>query len=74
MLADGRVLAQIYLPDVMFIFKKRFDLNGDGIDLIEKTFPNIKVNVIKIPFHMLYSTVTLDTCLSYFISQNIKER
>lgn len=74
MLADGIVLTHIYLPDAMFIVGKRFDLNGDGVDLIEKTFPGIKVNVIKIPHAMLHTGVTLDVCLRYFISQYIKER
>ncbi len=67
-------MTQIYVPDAMFIFEKRFDLNGDGVDLIEKAFPNIKVNVIKIPFYMLGATVTLDACVRYFISKYIKER
>jgi len=69
LLAGGIRLSRIYLPHPMFCIEGKYDLNCEGIDLIKKAYPKIEIIVIKIPEHILKSTVNLDTCVNYYSSR-----
>ena len=66
MSADGIVLRYIYIPKSMFVFKDKFDLNGDTVGLIKEEFPGIKIKVIDIPLRV-HASLSLDTCFRYYI-------
>jgi hypothetical protein len=67
----GMTLREIYLPGSMFVAEKKIDLNGEGIDLIRKEFPDIKIKAIDIPPEITNSTLSLDECFKYYLFHEI---
>lgn len=68
LLAKKINLNQIYLPSSMFPVQKKFDFNLDNVNLIERLYPEIKINVIQIPPEIIFSTVSLEDCRNFYSS------
>jgi hypothetical protein len=71
LIAKGSILKDIYIPSSMFVFRSKFDLNGDTVNLIKQELPEIRVKVINIPLWVTKSVLTLDTCFKYYILKGI---
>lgn len=67
MLSGGVNVRRIYLPNTMFCIEGKFDLCGDSVHLIKKMYRHIDVKIITIPRDIVISTLSLETCLKYYI-------
>lgn len=66
LLEEGRRLRRVVLPDAMFWIDGEYDVNGDRVGVISEAFPDIEVEVVRIPVAVIRSVVDLDDCLAYF--------
>ena len=66
LLAAGKTLRRVFLPDAMFWIDDGYDLNGDRVELVSTTFPDLSVELLKIPTEVIRSVVSLEDCVAFY--------
>lgn len=66
LIKSGYVLRRIFIPDSMFCIEDKYDLNLEGVSLIRKAHPKIKVRIVKVPVSITKGAIGLDGCIDYF--------
>jgi len=66
LLAEGRQVEQVFLPEPMFWIDQEYDLNGDRVSLITSAFPDLSVSLLPVRPEVMWSAVNLPDCLAFF--------
>lgn len=68
LLDEGRPLRRVFLPDAMFWIEGRYDIEGQEVDRVRQAFPQLEVELLKVPPELIFSVVDLGDGLSFFNS------
>ena len=72
LVATGRPLRRVFLPDSMFWIDDGYDLHGDRYETIVEAFPDLSIELLEVPTDIVRSVVTLEDCVVFFDDRRVE--